>query len=342
MEPRADPTVRRRVRINPTLIALLVLVALHRHGCYLRGHPRHRSGQAQGRPAHAGEGIRSQQALFVHAHLRPHQTLAFQHAASFAAAIRTRSTRSQGPRRCGWKIRSWKARTRTAARSIAPDLCPSIFLRELRSRAGQRTLMSDVDYTIQPSATSPASTVLLRNADAIITPLDTPRVRKSRPTPRVRTTIRPRLTSQTISRRSSTINLKSASASEMPSQQALATARPSFDCANAQSRGEMAVCSDAGLAALDRSMTAQYRRALALAPPDVQDQLRQTGERFIAYPRPTAPQSVCWRRLRRADAGNPRDHAGPLATAALNRRIGGREVPLSACPRVLRGHIIRW
>lgn len=39
-------------------------------------------------------------------------------------------------------------------------------------------------------------------------------------------------------------------------------------------------------------MTAQYRRALALAPSDLQDQLRQTGERFIAY-RDRCPTKAC-------------------------------------------------
>src|SRR3954454_10297250 len=38
---------------------------------------------------------------------------------------------------------------------------------------GRRTLMSDVDYTVQPAADGSGNVVLLRNADAIVTPLAT-------------------------------------------------------------------------------------------------------------------------------------------------------------------------
>lgn len=162
--------------------------------------------------------------------------------------------------------------------SLSLDLPPGFAL-----ESGQRTLMSDVDYTVQPSADGGGDSVLLRNADAIITRLAT-LTRAAEPdateTPdqnsdaTENTDAQPGLTDDQPQLQ----QVPQAAPSSVP-----ATARPSFDCSGAQSRGEMAVCSDAGLAALDRSMTAQYRRALALAPPEIQDQLRQTGRRFIAY-----------------------------------------------------------
>lgn len=161
--------------------------------------------------------------------------------------------------------------------SLSLDLPPSVAV-----QSGQRTLMSDVDYTVQPAADGSGDVVIVRNADAIITPLST--------------------LSQTAEPDASDIADNPDAQDELngpqavpddqpqiqqvapsPTPQAPATTRPSFDCSDAQSRGELAVCSDAGLAALDRSMTAQYRRALALASPDMQDLLRRTGERFIAY-----------------------------------------------------------
>jgi len=171
--------------------------------------------------------------------------------------------------------------------SLSLDLPPGVAV-----QSGQRTLMSDVDYTIQPSADGGGDTVLLRNADAIITPLAT-LSRSAEPE-----------ASATPDENSDAPDAADAQPSLPDDQQQLqqapqvspasapATARPSFDCSDAQSRGEMAVCSDAGLAALDRTMTAQYRRALGLAPPDVQDQLRQTGQRFIAY-RDRCPTKAC-------------------------------------------------
>ena len=54
-------------------------------------------------------------------------------------------------------------------------------------------------------------------------------------------------------------------------------AHPSFDCRKARTKGERAVCSDAGLAALDRNMSAQYVRAISGASPEQHAQLRRPG-----------------------------------------------------------------
>lgn len=60
-------------------------------------------------------------------------------------------------------------------------------------------------------------------------------------------------------------------------------ARPSFDCARARTSGERAVCDSPALAALDRSMAAQYRSATANGGPDERRLLARTRDRFLSY-----------------------------------------------------------
>jgi hypothetical protein len=52
--------------------------------------------------------------------------------------------------------------------SLSLDLPPGVAV-----VGGRRSLMSDVDYTVQPAADGSGNVVLLRNADSIITPLAT-------------------------------------------------------------------------------------------------------------------------------------------------------------------------
>ncbi len=61
------------------------------------------------------------------------------------------------------------------------------------------------------------------------------------------------------------------------------SARPSFDCGAARTSSERAVCSNDSLAALDRTMSAQYRDAVADAGPDQRRLLAQTRDRFLGY-----------------------------------------------------------
>ena len=71
-----------------------------------------------------------------------------------------------------------------------------------------------------------------------------------------------------------------------------AAGRPSFNCANARTSGENAVCGDSGLAALDVRMAGQYRRALSEAGPVQRQQLQATRDRFLAY-RDRCPNRRC-------------------------------------------------
>lgn len=62
-----------------------------------------------------------------------------------------------------------------------------------------------------------------------------------------------------------------------------ATARPSFNCANARTRGEIAVCRSERLATLDRRMAAEFVGALRQATPAQRALLQRTRDSFLGY-----------------------------------------------------------
>jgi hypothetical protein len=62
-----------------------------------------------------------------------------------------------------------------------------------------------------------------------------------------------------------------------------ATARPSFNCRYARTRGEVAVCSNSELAVLDRQMSSEFYRALAAARPGQGAMLKRSRDRFLHY-----------------------------------------------------------
>ena len=172
--------------------------------------------------------------------------------------------------------------------SLSLDLPPGVAV-----VGGRRTLTSDVDYTVQPAADGSGNVVLLRNADAIITPLATlARVAEEQsealapatPEPTNESTAAPGEMQQPPT------------AVERPPESTPAGpsngTRPSFDCANAKTKGEIAVCSNGGLAALDRNMAAQYRRAIDQASPEQRQILQRTRDRFVAY-RDRCPNRSC-------------------------------------------------
>lgn len=68
-----------------------------------------------------------------------------------------------------------------------------------------------------------------------------------------------------------------------PAEVQRSPARPSFNCNNARTRSERAVCASEALAGLDRQMAAQYVRALRDAGPREAQLLEQTRDRFLAY-----------------------------------------------------------
>lgn len=163
--------------------------------------------------------------------------------------------------------------------SLALDLPPGVEV-----VGGRSTLASDIDYTVTMAADGSGPVVLLKNADAIITPLATiAQVNRSsaqqpeQPTKGTEAApqapVTPMPPQQTAP-----------APQELPSPaQPVRSTHPSFDCSAARTRGEFAVCGDSGLAALDRQMAAQYARSFANASPEQQDILRETARRFYAY-----------------------------------------------------------
>lgn len=167
--------------------------------------------------------------------------------------------------------------------SLALDLPPGVAV-----VGGRRTLTSDVDYTVQPAADDSGNVVLLRNADAIIAPLAT-LARMNQPAPEPAP---PANTNEPTSDQPEINVDASESANPAVGPRTSYPGRPSFDCAKARSKSEIAVCSDSGLAALDVNMATQYRRALATASPEEQALLRRTRDRFLGY-RERCPNRAC-------------------------------------------------
>lgn len=165
--------------------------------------------------------------------------------------------------------------------SLSLDLPPGVAV-----AGGRRTLTSDVDYTVTTPADGTGAVVLLRNADAIVTPLATVgRVSEPQSLPPDQ---------ETTASGAEAVNNTQSVPVQSPSPQVAppgpmavpnrpTAARPSFDCAKAHTKGEIAVCSDADLAALDRQMAAQYGGAIAVASPDQRELLRDSARRFYAY-----------------------------------------------------------
>jgi uncharacterized protein YecT (DUF1311 family) len=172
--------------------------------------------------------------------------------------------------------------------SLALDLPPGV-----AAVGGRRSLMSDVDYTIQPAADGSGSVVQLRNADAIIASRAT-LARVSQPAPAATAAATVNEAAPVEQRPSAPAPIPPAATAVPPlaPPQPAPAQRPSFSCVNLKNKVEAEVCSDAGLATLDRNMAAQYSRALDSASPEQREQLRRTGDRFLRY-RDRCPNRQC-------------------------------------------------
>jgi uncharacterized protein YecT (DUF1311 family) len=165
--------------------------------------------------------------------------------------------------------------------SVSIDLPPGV-----AAAGGRRTLSSDVDYTVQEAADGSGTVVILRNADAIVTPLASlARVGTGQPP-----------AAQAPEQNAMEQPQGNVAAPGAPNREigrkSVYPGRPSFECSSARSKGEIAVCSDTGLSALDQNMATQYRRALATASPEQKDLLQRTRERFVGY-RDRCPNRSC-------------------------------------------------
>ena len=141
---------------------------------------------------------------------------------------------------------------------------------------GRRSLSADVLYTIQSTADGSGSVVTLANADDIITPLAT-LARTQPPAGETLNQVDPAAEVPAVEPATPADTL--APTSDGPA----ATASPSFNCANARTSGEVAVCNDEGLAALDRRMAAQFSSAMSDANADQRANLQRTRDAFLGY-----------------------------------------------------------
>ena len=168
--------------------------------------------------------------------------------------------------------------------SLSLDLPPGVAV-----VGGRRTLRSQIDYSVTAAADGSGTVVLLRNADAIITPLATlvginEPPASSAPQPEGSN-------GATGGTNPGAVAPQAAPAPPAPPSRP-GSAGPSFDCSRQRTRGEAAVCSDAALSSLDRQMAGQYSRAFATASPDQRGLLRDTARRFYAY-RDNCPTNAC-------------------------------------------------
>ena len=192
--------------------------------------------------------------------------------------------------------------------SLTLDLPPGVAV-----VGGRRSLNADIGYALQPSADGNGQVLTLTNADAIITPLATlaavgsgavdplapaplpptantftpSPAQPPAPSPMAPPTVRPAPPPPPAIRPAPPPAPRPA-----PPPQRVSAARPSFDCANARTRGELAVCSDSGLAALDRQMSARYMDAIRSADPETRAELQRSRNRFLGY-RDRCPSNDC-------------------------------------------------
>jgi hypothetical protein len=163
------------------------------------------------------------------------------------------------------------------AGSLALDLPPGVAV-----VGGRRTLTADVEYALQPAADGSGNVLTLTNADAIITPLAT-LARTDAPAED------PLAAGNQIGPDVPPVAADPGAPAQIgPEPPAAAppsrpTASPSFNCANARTRGEIAVCNNPGLAGLDRQMAAQFNRAMSEADAGERALLQRTRARFLGY-----------------------------------------------------------
>ena len=149
---------------------------------------------------------------------------------------------------------------------------------------GRRSLSADVLYTVQPAADGSGNVLTLANADDIITPLAT----LARTKPSAEETLNQADPAAEGAVEPIAPVDSPASVAETPA----ATTSPSFNCAAARTSGEVAVCNDAGLAALDRRMAAQFASAMSDANSDQRANLQRTRDAFLRF-RDGCPDNAC-------------------------------------------------
>lgn len=190
--------------------------------------------------------------------------------------------------------------TQACSGDVSIDLPPGVAV-----VGGRRTLTASVDYALQPAADGSGDVVTLSGADGIIVPLAT--LARTGSQPGLPQTVPPgqplpQAGDPTTPQQPAPVPVPAPPApgsssqppraDPAPTPQRSATARPSFDCDDARTRGEIAVCNDPELASLDRLMAAQYVAAVRRADPGQRALLQRTRNEFLGY-RDECPSASC-------------------------------------------------
>lgn len=166
----------------------------------------------------------------------------------------------------------------TCQADVALDLPPGV-----QVVGGRRTLNASLSYNLQPAADSSGDVITLTGAEAIVVPLATlARTGSAAPTaPQAPEAP----AAPEVAAPPPAPSAPEPPASETPPAPppATAAADPSFNCARARTRGEIAVCNSPELAALDRQMAGFYGSSYRNAGPETKALLERTRTRFLGY-----------------------------------------------------------
>jgi hypothetical protein len=173
----------------------------------------------------------------------------------------------------------------SCAGALALDLPPGVAV-----VGGRRTLTANIGYAIQPSADGNGDVLTLTSAEGIIAPLATlARVGTATGDPLVPGTPTDPANPGVPAPTNDPLFNPPPPAAPPPRQAApepapaRASASPSFNCRYARTRGEIAVCGDAGLASLDRQMAGRFNSAMSRADGGERALLQRTRGRFLSY-----------------------------------------------------------
>ena len=154
--------------------------------------------------------------------------------------------------------------------TLTLDLPPGVAV-----AGGRRSLGADILYTVD------GASVTVSNADEIITPLTTLVRTEGAGTsdllPPDTNAVAPVAQGNVVE------ELPPADQPEGTDASNAAAVTPSFNCSNAKTSGEVAVCNDYRLAILDRRMAAQFRSAMSEADARQRALLSRTRDSFLVY-----------------------------------------------------------
>ena len=280
---RVNPTIVAAIAIGLVILAAAVL-ALTRDGT---NQDRLSDGQAAGEAASAPQSPCAKQATYDRikrelfrqaAQVRKSDQAAFDRLSAYA------SVRMERPL---LRTRDEEIGTVRCTGHLSLDLPPGVAV-----VGGRRTLSADIGYALQPAADGSGDVVTLEGADPIIVPLATLARTGSpagNPQDDVLAPVAPGTPAPPLAPGQSPVAGQPPPPPAVPQANRLS---PSFDCRLARTQGEIAVCNDPGLAALDRQMSAQYFQALAAAGPSQRALLTRTRASFLRF-RDQCPGEAC-------------------------------------------------